>query len=580
MTLKAIRLCTFFAGFLFLASAFILLRLQLNQQLWGHWPLLQFVSTWLLIVFLTKKKFLIDKQYFRRFLLSTFSGFLLALGFPPFPLPFLLFIAMVPLLLALDAKTREGDHGGYFFLVFHTFLLWNILSTFWVANTAYFAGIYANLVNALLMSLPVMAFLYVRKSIGTGVALGAFVAIWITFEFLHMRWELHWPWLTLGNGLAKMPSGIQWYSFTGVLGGSAWILIVNYLISINFNEKRVVKWLIPFLWFFIPFIGSLVVYINYTESGEELNVVTVQPNLEPHYEKFVYSEDLKIDKSLDLITAAITPETDYVILPETSFSHIDMNFPLQSHAVRQLYQFAQQRGVAVITGLDGYRFLENEDEIALSTTRPILRQGGRTEYLEAYNCAIQIDEDGDIQECYKEKYVPGAEYFPFKKVLFFLKPLVDKLGGSLYGYRIRDNYAVFTSGESTVAPVICYESIFGEYTSKLIRKGAELIFVLTNDGWWDNTAGHRQHTDYARLRAIETRRNVVRSANMGNCCLIDGRGDIYEKTSYGEEGAIEVTARKNQEITFYVKWGDVLGRISLLITLLLLARALISRFWR
>ena len=100
---------------------------------------------------------------------------------------------------------------------------------------------------------------------------------------------------------------------------------------------------------------------------------------------------------------------------------------------------------------------------------------------------------------------------------------------------------------------------------------------MTNDGWWDNTAGHRQHADFARLRAIETRRSVVRSANMGTCCIINQRGDISQKTVYGEAAAINVKAKKNHFITFYVKWGDYIGRLSLFLTLLLLARAFVFK---
>ena len=85
------------------------------------------------------------------------------------------------------------------------------------------------------------------------------------------------------------------------------------------------------------------------------------------------------------------------------------------------------------------------------------------EYREHYNCAIQIDPEQNIQEYYKALYVPGAEFFPFKKLLFFLQPLVDQLGGTTYGYRVRTKFAFFTSDAAVVAPPICYESIFGEF---------------------------------------------------------------------------------------------------------------------
>ncbi len=155
---------------------------------------------------------------------------------------------------------------------------------------------------------------------------------------------------------------------------------------------------------------------------------------------------------------------------------------------------------------------------------------------------------------------------------------MDQLGGTNYGYRVRSKHNLFTSDRATVAPAICYESIFGEFMTQFVRRGAEVIFVMTNDGWWDETAGHRQHADFARLRAIECRRTVVRAANMGTCCIINQRGDMNQKTVYGVADAINVKATKNSTITFYVKWGDVVGRISLFLTLLFLARSFVLSF--
>ena len=142
-------------------------------------------------------------------------------------------MAFVPLLWILGSYLNREDirrYGELFFLLYHAFLLWNIFATYWVANTAYFAGIFANTVNAFLMTLPILAFTFVVQKLGHNTGLVAFVVTWLSFEFLHMRWELYWPWLTLGNGLSKIPQAIQWYSITGALGGSAWILIINYLI--------------------------------------------------------------------------------------------------------------------------------------------------------------------------------------------------------------------------------------------------------------------------------------------------------------------------------------------------------------
>jgi apolipoprotein N-acyltransferase len=113
-----------------------------------------------------------------------------------------------------------------------------------------------------------------------------------------------------------------------------------------------------------------------------------------------------------------------------------------------------------------------------------------------------------------------------------------------------------------IAPVICFESIYGEYVTEYIRNGANLIFIITNDGWWDNSAGYKQHLNYAQLRAIETRRSIARSANTGISAFINQRGEIINMTEWWIRDAIKETIRTNSKLTFYVKYGDYFGRLA------------------
>src|SRR5690606_37527166 len=109
------------------------------------------------------------------------------------------------------------------------------------------------------------------------------------------------------------------------------------------------------------------------------------------------------------------------------------------------------------------------------------------------------------------------------------------------------------------APVICYESIWGDYVSKYVKEGAQFIAVITNDGWWGNTSGKDQHLDYAKLRAIETRRWVVRSANTGISACMNQRGDIVQQTKWWEPTALKQETSLNGEITFYTNKGGYLA---------------------
>jgi apolipoprotein N-acyltransferase len=121
--------------------------------------------------------------------------------------------------------------------------------------------------------------------------------------------------------------------------------------------------------------------------------------------------------------------------------------------------------------------------------------------------------------------------------------------------------------------VICYESVFGEFFARFVRNGARVMFIITNDGWWGNTPGHRQHFDFASLRAIETRRSIARSANTGISAFINQRGDDLDATGYWVPAAIKGSINANREITFYVRHGDYLARMSSVLSIVLLAFA-------
>jgi len=147
-------------------------------------------------------------------------------------------------------------------------------------------------------------------------------------------------------------------------------------------------------------------------------------------------------------------------------------------------------------------------------------------------------------------------------------------------HEFREN--LYTRKDSTgISPVICYESIFGEFVTDYIKEGSQFIFVLTNDGWWGDTPGYRQHHSYSRLRAIETRRSIARSANTGISSLINQRGEIVQRTNYWEPAAIRGILNANDELTFYTRHGDFIARIAyffaLLIALYTITRVIIER---
>ena len=195
----------------------------------------------------------------------------------------------------------------------------------------------------------------------------------------------------------------------------------------------------------------------------------------------------------------------------------------------------------------------------------------RDRFFDNFSTALNIENSGHVQFYHKSRLVPGAESLPFGNALAFLKPVFEHLGGATGAYGNQPDAGVFYSQSGIGAdPVICFESIWGEYVARSVRKGAQFIAVITNDGWWENTSGKDQHLDYAKLRAIETRRWVARSANTGISAFINQRGDVVQQTKWWTKTAIKQDINLNSELTFYVQHGDYLPRAASVIAILLI----------
>ncbi len=557
-----------------LGTGYWMYNLYAHDQLWSDLPLYFYFSAWMLFVFLTKNRLPCAGNNCKWLIYSTISGVLLALGFPDSPLTPLMFIGFIPLLIVENELSKSGEGKWTLFKYsYHAFMIWNILTTYWVGNSALIAGTFAIMANSLLMTIPILFYSQITKIFKGKYDAVAFIVFWISFEKIHQNWELSWPWLTLGNSFAKYPSWVQWYEYLGTFGGSLWILLVNFIgfkifqkyqKEKNWDKIALIKWSSLIV---IPILISLVMYYNYTPIGTEKNIVVVQPNYEPHYKKFAVSQREVLAHFLKLSEKFTDEKTDYLIYPETSFGNIKTNDFKSNRVIRQLENFVKKYPkLNLITGVAAYKTFEKGEDYPKRTGRD-LRNGG---HWESYNGMIQINNSDKIDFYKKNKFVPGVEIFPYSDYLFFFKFIVKNLGGSAAGLGGQKERSVFSSSQGRVAPAICYESIYGEYMSQFVRNGAQALIVSTNDGWWDDTPGHIQHLEFASLRAIETRKDVIRSANSGISAFVNQRGDIIQRTQYNEATTIKGVALFNDRITFYTQWGDLIVRISYLLSVILI----------
>lgn len=502
---------------------------------------------------------------------SLLSGILLFAAWPVSPFTFLIFVAFVPLLYVAE---NVENKRLFFLLSFIAMLTWNASATWWIWNSTDVGSIAAFIANSLLMCLPWWGYRVFRRRFNRRIGYMSLVFFWMTFEYIHLNWQLSWPWLTLGNVFASNPGWVQWYEYTGTSGGTLWVLMVNLLLyeqvrliaDKRFEARRLAA---PLAAIVIPFILSWLSMPAVKPNTQTANVVIIQPNIDP-YSKFAEgAAGPQVQLLLNQTAGAIDSNTKLVIWPETALTGSGViEDELNTYPTYQpIFAFLRSHpGLTIQTGVEVFKVYGNEK--ATPTAR---RSPSSGVYFDDFNAAVSLQAGQPLQFYHKSRLVPGVETLP--TFLNFMAPVFEQFGGTTGGYGRQAEAGVLKQpGQPYItAPIICYESIYGEYVGTYVAKGANLLTIMTNDGWWGNTPGHKQHLQYARLRAIETRRWVARSANTGISAVINDRGDIMATQPWATQAVIKYNIPVLTGETFYVAYGDILSKIALVIASLFFA---------
>ena len=501
--------------------------------------------------------------------LSLLSGLLMAFAWPSIGFAPLIFIAFIPL-FCLENNVKNIKELFIYSII--TFLVFNCITTYWVYYSTSIGSYVAFLLNSILMTLPIVMFSYIKKITNSRFGFIVFILGWISFEYFHLNWDLSWPWLTIGNVFADFPYLIQWYEYTGFLGGSLWVLLVNTLFFISYKNRFRKKFLIyTSSFFFIPIIISFYLYSNTSYlNNQYLNILIIQPNIDA-YKKYNQDPYLNLNKFISQVKSDMRKDIDLVVGPETALTFSISEHKLESHpSIIQLRKMQQEfNRLNILIGATTWRKLDQKE---VSETSRYDRKSKT--YYEMYNSVLFIPKYGKVRVYHKSRLVPGVEKMPFPKILDPIAELIVDLGGTSgsLGSDNKSNLFKIKNGIS-IAPLVCYESVYGE----LDISNSNLIAVLTNDGWWKNTAGYKQHFSYSKIRAIENRKFVVRSANTGISGIIDFKGNAQTFTKWNEKTNIISKVFLNKEKTFYSKFGDYIGRISTFLYVILILTVIVKR---
>ena len=510
----------------------------------------------------------------------------------PFLIPhtgLLALFGIVPLLCMERIADLTGKKRIWIYH-YSAFVLWNAITTFWVCNATVGGGIFAVLANSLQMSL-VFGLFRLSKRKFSGTLPYIFLAVtWIAWERFYFDAEISWPWLVLGNSFARTTWAVQWYEITGTLGGSLWIWACNLslfgmLVSASdgriwgWNNKAKIASLIGIVALFAaPVITSGIIgsrYQDCMEAENQLEVLIVQPNIDPYnkFEAMTQTQQNGIllsmaEKALKSRRNDSTAAPLLVVAPETFTSDIICGEYERSRTWKGFTDFLEDYpNVNMLFGASSYDYFESAERPSHTA-----RQLNDGRWVESHNSALMTDGTSRTEIFHKSKLVVAVEHTPYPAIFCRID---DMLGGVMGRCVGQDEISLLhvRSLDGTEIPIgsaVCYESVYGEYYTDYVRKGARAMAIITNDAWWGNTPGYRQHLSYASLRAIETRRAIARCANTGISAIILPSGKITQPTPWWEPAVIEDHIPLRDDITFFVSHGDITGRICTFIFLLLI----------
>jgi len=495
-----------------------------------------------------------------RYAASVLSGFLLGVSFPSYPfirLELLAWVALVPLLVSLRTVENAGE---LFRRVYLSMFLFCLISLWWVSLATFLGGVLTIVAQAFFLMVPILVFYVVKKMAGFRFALFSLPFFWVAWEWSYMQQDLSLGWLTLGNSQANLNFMIQYADMTGVWGISFWLVWFNVLVvlAMTGSKKEVLRFVVPmFLMILAPLVYSTLLFSREGEMSKpeaKLRVTLVQPNIDPH--GIWVPHDIMERYSWVSGNAVRENRPDLVIWPETAilFYILEPPFADELHSLRVSLR---QWHSALLSG-----FID-------------VRHKGDHQPLEIYNASMLLEPGNGAPQIYRKMHlVPFAERVPYLDYFPWLGYATFSLSGISGWERGRDTSVMKlltpTHGEVVIANFICYESIFPDHVTEFVRKGARLLTLVTNDGWYATSYGPYQHLAIGQLRCIENRRAMARCANTGLTVFIDRFGRILEEIPWWKEQSLTAEVPLESRLTFYTRHPDLVPKVALAISAVLL----------
>lgn len=481
-----------------------------------------------------------------------------------------LLVALVPLLIIsenLSDSTRDWWRMcGWGAL---TFLLWSAATIWWVWIATPIGPITAGIVGTFYNLCALMTYHYVSKRAHRALAYTLFVTIWLATEWAYNSADvMTFPWLLLGHGFSGDVWAVQWYEYTGIFGGTLWVLVSNIAIFEILRTRTTAAKVRAAIVVIAPIAVSLILLMSYTPSERTTQISVVQPNV-PCYEDERF-EAGKFDPTEDVaeLLAQVPASSTFVLMPESALAYLPrFGGSLEERNLdyyAPMFKYIQGENHPDTKLITGASTLIRYGDVKATDTAHFYEGYG---WYDQFNSALLVNSEGIAEDIYhKGKLVIGVEAVPLKSLFDTFEVDLGGVSGQLGWGR---EYTLFTNDGVKIGPSICYEGLYGEYFAGFAREGAEVMALVSNDGWWGNTPGHKRLFDFSRLRAIETRRAIARSANTGISGFISPTGEVIgERLLWDQEGVLTAELELREEKTLYTLYGDWIARIATYIAVL------------
>ncbi len=544
---------------------------------------------------------------FKIFLLCAVTGILMGLAFPPFNLSYIIIIGYA-IFAGIIHNTK--NYKQLFLRAYTVFLFFELIALSWIALSGMresadrfliLGGSLTILIHCILNLIPVYIYYFIfrnfRKDRNTpnNSVLIFFPVIFTAYEFFMSLTEVSFPWLTTGNAFTINLEKIQFADITGVFGISLWSLSLSALFYYMFRLLRYPPGNTKNIFSKKPLTAAILIIILFTapnfytyfsnsrneytknENTDTVKIAIIQPNINPWVKWGTKSSDLVQTYVESIKNIAVKDSSvKMMVFPETAVTFYLLH-PSFRDKLQPLKDAVESTGIPVLIGFPDLEVYSDSSRI-----RPDSKQLSDGNYYDVFNSAVLLVKgipEHKYQKYAKNKLVTGSERMPYQEKLKFLKNLIS-WGVGISSYQTGLDTTIFNYGNLKFNVAICYESIYPDFFSRFVNKGAEFCVIITNDGWWGKLPGTHQHNQFAVLRALENRRWIVRCANTGISCVIDPYGHIYEQTGINEKAEIITSIGLRSNKTFYTLHGDYIGRISVYITIIILLSGIVIKFIR